>query len=92
MELSSGATLAMNWEGWMWAQYLSADEETQAVWRESKREMDQGKKDMWERESGKDGKRGGKGKDSDSEDSDDSDDSDDEEMEMDEEATEEFAL
>ena len=83
MELSSGATLAMNWEGWMWAQYLSADEETQAVWRESKREMDQGKKDMWERESGKD---------SDSEDSDDSDDSDDEELEMDEEATEEFAL
>ena len=106
MELSSAATLSMNWEGWMWAQYLSADEETQAAWRESHREMEMAEKKMWERESGKDGKgkRDGKGMDSDSEESDDSDESDDEELQRELEkelerinvesirATEEFAL
>ena len=34
MELGASATLAMNWESWMWAQYLAAGPETQALWRE----------------------------------------------------------
>ena len=33
MKLSASSTLAMNWEEWIWAQYLSAVEETQAAWR-----------------------------------------------------------
>lgn len=34
MELSATATLVMNYESWKWAQYLAADEATQAEWRE----------------------------------------------------------
>ena len=55
MELSAFATLAMNLEEWKWAQYLSADEETQAEWRAEKMASVKAEKMMWENEMAKDG-------------------------------------
>lgn len=98
MELSAGASLAMNYESWKWAQYLAADEVTQAEWREEAAMKMMAEEAMKKELMGEMMKKGGKmdwdmekmdKKDGD--DSDDSDDSDDE-MEAEMEVEAEFAL
>lgn len=93
MELSAGASLAMNYESWKWAQYLAADEVTQAEWREAAA-MEMMAGEAMKKELMGEMMRGDKKMDRDGKDSDDSDSSDDEmeaEMEAEMEVTE-FAL